>query len=105
MPTSLRCHSVSPGRVSAQRINDSRDETPTIDDVRRGSLVTATGTRTNNCTMGNPSLAADVFGDWREEMLVRRLPTPWIGSSVASRTRSDRTGSVRRRPSWVTKPL
>ena len=34
-------------------------------------LLTAEGTRTNNGTKGNPSLVADVFGDWREEMLVR----------------------------------
>jgi rhamnogalacturonan endolyase len=29
------------------------------------------GTLTNNGTKGNPSLVADVFGDWREELLVR----------------------------------
>ena len=33
--------------------------------------MTATGTRTNNGTKGNPSLVADIFGDWREELLVR----------------------------------
>ena len=46
-------------------------ETPTIDDWRRGTLLTADGTLTNNHTKGNPSLVADIFGDWREEMLVR----------------------------------
>jgi len=45
--------------------------TPTIDDWERGRLLTADGTFTNNGTKGNPSLVADVFGDWREELLVR----------------------------------
>ncbi|WP_205857681.1 rhamnogalacturonan lyase, partial [Phytoactinopolyspora endophytica] len=47
-------------------------ETPTIRDWDRGILLTAEGTTTNNWTKGNPSLVADVFGDWREEVL---LPT------------------------------
>ncbi|MEU4516094.1 rhamnogalacturonan lyase [Nonomuraea wenchangensis] len=46
-------------------------QTPTIDDRRRGTLLTAEGTLTNNWTKGNPGLVADVFGDWREELLVR----------------------------------
>ncbi|GAB3429397.1 hypothetical protein GCM10027436_01270 [Actinophytocola sediminis] len=46
-------------------------ETPTIDDWRRGTLLTATGTLTNNHTKGNPSLVADILGDWREELVVR----------------------------------
>ncbi|MDR6906126.1 hypothetical protein J2X63_001812 [Agromyces sp. 3263] len=45
--------------------------TPTVDDWTRGNLLTATGTFTNNGTKGNPSLVADVFGDWREELLLR----------------------------------
>ncbi|MBP1134559.1 hypothetical protein JOE31_000791 [Arthrobacter sp. PvP023] len=31
-------------------------------------LLTATGARTNNTTKGNPSLQADLLGDWREEL-------------------------------------
>ncbi|MEW9555785.1 rhamnogalacturonan lyase [Nonomuraea sp. NPDC050783] len=46
-------------------------QTPTIDDHRRGTLLTAEGTLTNNWTKGNPGLVADVLGDWREELLVR----------------------------------
>ncbi|MEV0389047.1 rhamnogalacturonan lyase [Nonomuraea sp. NPDC050643] len=46
-------------------------QTPTIDDYRRGTVLTAEGTLTNNWTKGNPGLVADVFGDWREEMLTR----------------------------------
>ncbi|WP_332761336.1 rhamnogalacturonan lyase [Pseudarthrobacter sp.] len=57
--------------MTTQIINGSGDQTPTIDDWKRGRLLTATDTRTNNGTKGTPSLVADVVGDWREEMLVR----------------------------------
>ncbi|TDE91653.1 rhamnogalacturonan lyase [Occultella glacieicola] len=57
--------------LTTQLVNGSLDVTPTIDDAQRGTVLTATGTRTNNYTKGNPSLVADVFGDWREELLVR----------------------------------
>jgi len=59
--------------LTTQIINGSGSQTPTIDDWTRGTLVTATDTRTNNGTKGNPSLVADVFGDWREELLVRTV--------------------------------
>ncbi|WP_019181570.1 rhamnogalacturonan lyase [Microbacterium yannicii] len=57
--------------LTTQIVNGSGDATPTIDDWKRGTLLTAEGTRTNNGTKGNPSLVADVLGDWREELLVR----------------------------------
>jgi hypothetical protein len=44
---------------------------PRIEDWRRGTLLTAGGTLTNNGTKGNPALVADVFGDWREELVLR----------------------------------
>lgn len=57
--------------LTTQLVNGSGTATPTIDDWTRGTLLTATGTLTNNGTKGNPSLVADVFGDWREELVVR----------------------------------
>lgn len=36
-----------------------------------GNLLTATGTSSNNGTKGNPSLQADLLGDWREEAIWR----------------------------------
>ncbi|TQJ34988.1 rhamnogalacturonan lyase [Arthrobacter sp. SLBN-122] len=57
--------------MTTQIINGSGDQTPTIDDWKRGRLLTADGTRTNNSTKGTPSLVADILGDWREEMVVR----------------------------------
>lgn len=59
------------GDMTTQIVNGSGTQTPTIDDWTRGTLLTATGTLTNNGTKGNPSLVADVLGDWREELLVR----------------------------------
>jgi rhamnogalacturonan endolyase len=59
------------GDLTTQIVNGSGTQTPTIDDWTRGNLLTATGTLTNNGTKGNPSLVADVLGDWREELLVR----------------------------------
>lgn len=35
------------------------------------NLLTATGTLSNNHTKGNPSLQADLIGDWREEVIWR----------------------------------
>ncbi|WP_440105139.1 rhamnogalacturonan lyase [Streptosporangium sp. H16] len=46
-------------------------QTPTVDDFKRGTLLTATGTLANNGTKGNPGLVADILGDWREELVVR----------------------------------
>lgn len=43
-----------------------------IVDPRRGVLLEPEDTRTNNGTKGNPCLVADLFGDWREELLLRR---------------------------------
>ncbi|GAB6903508.1 rhamnogalacturonan lyase [Kineosporia succinea] len=59
------------GDGTTQILNGSGEVTPTIDDASRGTRLTAEGTRTNNGTKGTASLVADVFGDWREELLVR----------------------------------
>ncbi|WP_231597610.1 rhamnogalacturonan lyase [Bacillus sp. SA1-12] len=57
--------------MTTQIVNGSIDSTPTINDWKKGTVLTAENTRTNNHTKGNPSLVADIFGDWREELLVR----------------------------------
>ncbi len=49
-----------------------------IEDWRRGVLLVADGALANNGTKGNPSLVADIFGDWREEMLVRTADSSGI---------------------------
>jgi hypothetical protein len=62
--------------MTTQLVHGQQTETyevPTIRDWRRGIVLTATGTSANNWTKGNPSLVADVFGDWREELMVRTV--------------------------------
>jgi rhamnogalacturonan endolyase len=56
---------------TTQLVNGTADADVTIDSYTDGRLLTATGTRSNNGTKGTASLVADVFGDWREELLVR----------------------------------
>ncbi len=63
---------------TTQIVDGAGDVTPTIVDATRGVLLTAEGTRTNNGTKGNPSLVADVLGDWREELLVRTVDSSAI---------------------------
>lgn len=57
--------------MTTQLISGTFDDPVVIDDWKRGRLLTAEGTRSNNGTKGNPCLVADLFGDWREELLVR----------------------------------
>lgn len=49
-------HSDKPGRIC---------------DLRRGIILEPENTSTNNSTKGNPCLVADIFGDFREELLLR----------------------------------
>jgi rhamnogalacturonan endolyase len=42
-----------------------------IDDYHDGRLLTGSGVDSNNGTKSNPSLSADLFGDWREEVVWR----------------------------------
>lgn len=60
--------------------NNNSTEAPSITkfhyDVETGeselaTLQTLTGAYSNNGTKANPSLIADIFGDWRDEVLVR----------------------------------
>lgn len=46
-------------------------QTGRVCDVRRGILLDPQNTLTNNGTKGNPCLVADIFGDFREELLLR----------------------------------
>lgn len=59
------------GDGTTQIVDGAEPDTPVIRDWSRGVVKTLDGTLTNNGTKGNPSLVADVLGDWREEVLVR----------------------------------
>lgn len=57
--------------MTTQIVDGSGNADITIEDWQKGRVLTAKDTRSNNGTKGNPSLVADIFGDWREELLVR----------------------------------
>lgn len=42
------------------------------EDYKISTLLTTDGCVTNNSTKANPCLSADIFGDWREELIVRK---------------------------------
>lgn len=43
-----------------------------INDNTHGVMLVPDGCTTNNGTKGNPCLIADIFGDWREEIILRK---------------------------------
>lgn len=43
-----------------------------VNDNTHGIILKPEGVATNNGTKGNPCLVADIFGDWREELLLRK---------------------------------
>ncbi|WP_245886773.1 rhamnogalacturonan lyase [Kineococcus xinjiangensis] len=53
-------------RTGVGRIDEWNPATSTVT-----NLLTATGTQSNNDTKGSPVLQADLFGDWREEVIWR----------------------------------
>jgi rhamnogalacturonan endolyase len=70
--------------MTTQIVDGSRTTTPTIqkwdyaDTKKCVPILTADGTYTNNDTKGNPGLVADIFGDWREELLLRKTDSSAI---------------------------
>ena len=52
---------------------DYLNQKPTgvINDMIHGTMLVPEDTLTNNGTKGNPCLVADIFGDFREEILLR----------------------------------
>jgi len=74
---------------TTQIVNGTADADVTIDSYTDGRLLTAAGTRSNNGTKGTASLVADVFGDWREELLVRTADSGairiYLSTSVTDR--------------------
>ncbi|OMF37484.1 hypothetical protein BK133_05350 [Paenibacillus sp. FSL H8-0548] len=77
--------------MTTQIVDGSGNSTPTIQQRSPSvsTVLTATNTRTNNSTKGNPSLVADLFGDWREELIVRTVDSSalriFLSTSVTDR--------------------
>ncbi|MCR2805639.1 rhamnogalacturonan lyase [Paenibacillus soyae] len=70
--------------MTTQIISGSFDQPVVINDWKRGRLLSAEGCRSNNGTKGNPCLVADIFGDWREELLVRTADSSAIRIYVST---------------------
>ncbi len=47
------------------------EKTGVINDLTHGEMLVPEGTATNNGTKGNPCLVADLFGDFRDEIVLR----------------------------------
>lgn len=88
------------GDLTTQIVNGAGTVTPTIDDWTRGTLLTAAGTLTNNGTKGNPSLVADVLGDWREELLVRTADSSALRIYVSTEVTSHKLYTLMHDPQY-----
>ncbi len=71
-------------QLTTQIIDGSLESTPAIKDWQTGVVLVANGTLSNNGTKGNPSLVADIFGDWREELLLRTTDSSAIRIYLSS---------------------
>lgn len=63
-------------------------QTGVINDNTHGVMLKPEGTLTNNSTKGNPCLVADIFGDFREELLLRTADS----SAIRIYTNTEITG-------------
>lgn len=60
------------GDLSRELLNSNRIDKWNYTNAKSINLLTATGYRSNNGTKATPSLSADLFGDWREEVIFRK---------------------------------
>lgn len=60
------------GDLSRELLNSNRIEKWDYTNAKSINLLTATGYKSNNGTKATPCLSADLFGDWREEVIFRK---------------------------------
>ena len=60
------------GDLSRELLNSNRIDKWSIVHNSGSRLLTANGTSANNGSKSTPTLSADLFGDWREEVIFRR---------------------------------
>ncbi|KDN54454.1 rhamnogalacturonan lyase [Flavobacterium seoulense] len=60
------------GDLSRELLNSNRIDKWDYTNSKSVNLLTATGFRSNNGTKSTPCLSADLFGDWREEVIFRK---------------------------------
>lgn len=60
------------GDLSRELLNSNRIDKWDYTNAKSINLLTATGYKSNNGTKSTPCLSADLFGDWREEVILRK---------------------------------
>lgn len=60
------------GDLSRELLNSNRIDKWDYINAKSINLLTANGYRSNNGTKATPCLSADLFGDWREEVILRK---------------------------------
>lgn len=60
------------GDLSRELLNSNRIDKWDYSNAKSNNLLTATGFKSNNGTKATPCLSADLFGDWREEVIFRK---------------------------------
>lgn len=60
------------GDLSRELLNSNRIDKWDYTNAKSNNLLTATGFKSNNGTKSTPCLSADLFGDWREEVIFRK---------------------------------
>ena len=60
------------GDLSRELLNSNRIDKWDYTNAKSINLLTANGYRSNNGTKATPCLSADLFGDWREEVILRK---------------------------------
>ena len=60
------------GDLSRELLNSNRIDKWDYTNAQSVNLLTATDYKSNNGTKSTPCLSADLFGDWREEVIFRK---------------------------------
>ena len=85
--------------MTTQIVNGSGNQVPTIDDWKRGRLLTAEGTL-RPTGHKNPNLVADAFGDWREELFVRTIDSSAIRAYFSTEVTSHKLTTLVHDPQY-----
>lgn len=72
------------GSSGGGKIEKWNSSTKSID--RAMNVYSINNSTTNNSTKGNPCLSADIFGDWREELIMRSSTDPSIVNIISTIT-------------------
>ncbi len=94
------------GDLEREALDGSTDSPATIADMGKDgilrNILTTDGYYTCNTTKGTPCLSADIFGDWREELIVRKASGDAIGIFMTPYTTEYRITTLMHDPQYRT---